>query len=294
MDRVQAKFWCITVNNPEGMINFDEMPEWVEYFIYGEEFGEEEGTFHFQCFMIAKKLVRMSAIKKIPGLEKAHVDRRYDYSTNEQAREYCKKEGIYHEYGHFREQEKGARNDLKTITTSIKEKGYKRTIEEHPEAYLRFGKKLKELDEMLHPPKVPEVQIELRKWQQDIIAWLETPIKEREIVWIWSNSSGKGKSTFCKYICSKYDVLLGSMEMKRTLYAYDRQNVIWFDIPRQRPLDAEFTSQLEALANQTIHLSEMFQPVQKYVNAKIIVTCNRPPPHDKLPGRLCEFDLDKL
>jgi len=41
------------------------------------------------------------------------------------------------------------------------------------------------------------------------------------------------------------DFLLGSMKINDTMYAYESQKVIWFDIPRQHPLDAELTSQLK-------------------------------------------------
>jgi len=131
--------------------------------------------------------------------------------------------------------------------------------------------------------------IQLRADQLEILELFKEEPKARKIIWIWSHSTGAGKSTFLKHVLSQHAVLLGT-DLKNTLYSYDDQDIIWFDVPRQQPLDAGFTSMLEALANQMPQMSTKYVATQKIVVAHIVVTCNRPPPHDKLPDRLQEFD----
>lgn len=134
----------------------------------------------------------------------------------------------------------------------------------------------------------------LRPWQEEILALLALPPVKRKIIWIWSEASSTGKSTFSDYVMAKYKTLKGSAEMKRTLYAYDKHEVIWFDWARQQPMDAWFISQIENLSNCSMHQSEMHHPVMKLVKAHIIVSSNRPPPKDKLPGRCEVWCLDPV
>jgi len=42
-----ARFWLFTLNNPEGLLDFDDFQGKVRYCIYSEEVGES-GTSHFQ------------------------------------------------------------------------------------------------------------------------------------------------------------------------------------------------------------------------------------------------------
>jgi len=79
------------------------------------------------------------------------------------------------------------------------------------------------------------------------------------------------------------------MKINDTMYAYESQKVIWFDIPRQHPLDAELTSQLETLSDGGVVGSSKYKSSNKIVDAHIVVTTNRPPPDDKLPNRIIAF-----
>jgi len=61
---------------------------------------------------------------------------------------------------------------------------------------------------------------------------------------------------------------------------------------RSDPLDATATDILEKLSNGGYVFSGKYESMQKYVNAHIVVTCNRPPPEDRLPQRCREFRID--
>lgn len=83
-DRGKAKRWCFTLNNP---LDGETIAEDVfDYAIVAEETGQE-GTRHFQGFVIFKKEQRLSALKKL--LPRAHWEK--CLGTVEQNIAYCKK-----------------------------------------------------------------------------------------------------------------------------------------------------------------------------------------------------------
>lgn len=134
--------------------------------------------------------------------------------------------------------------------------------------------------------------IRLETWQREILDFLKGEPTPRRIIWIWSIQSSTGKTTFKKYVQATYPktFLLGAMNLKDTMYSYTDQNIIWFDVPRQAPLDAEFTSQLETLSDGGIVNSTKYKTKNKIVSAHIVVTTNRPPPIDRLPNRIISFE----
>uniref|UniRef100_A0A2K9LS45 ATP-dependent helicase Rep n=1 Tax=uncultured virus TaxID=340016 RepID=A0A2K9LS45_9VIRU len=87
-----AKRWCFTLNNPKAPIQFNEVT--MDYLIYGNEVGES-GTPHHQGFVVFKQQKRIANLKDINGL--AHWE--IANGTNEQAADYCKKEGDFLEFG---------------------------------------------------------------------------------------------------------------------------------------------------------------------------------------------------
>jgi len=137
--------------------------------------------------------------------------------------------------------------------------------------------------------KKPEIQLE--NWQKEVLLMVKGEVIPRRIIWIWSLDSQMGKTTFKKYVQHEFkeEFLLGSMNIRDTMYAYDAHRVIWFDIPRQQPLDADLTSQLETLSDGGIVNSSKYASQNKIVDAHIVVTTNRPPPEDKLPNRIISF-----
>lgn len=87
-----AKRWCFTLNNPKAPIQFNEVT--MDYLIYGNEVGES-GTPHHQGFVVFKQQKRIANLKDINGL--AHWE--IANGTNQQAADYCKKEGDFLEFG---------------------------------------------------------------------------------------------------------------------------------------------------------------------------------------------------
>ena len=94
MSRSAAKRWCFTINNPTRNDEFwdtDVFGEVCDYLIVQEETGEN-GTTHYQGFLILKKPQRLTWLKNRLN-ERAHWE--VARGTNEQARDYCRKEETY-------------------------------------------------------------------------------------------------------------------------------------------------------------------------------------------------------
>lgn len=127
----QLRNFVFTWNNPygEGKGTLEEaqgkmthlctsMP--IKYMIYGVEIGEKK-TPHFQGYVELSKRVAFDLVKRSFG--NSHIEPRR--GSQQQAIEYCRKEGNYHEWGEPKAQ--GDRTDLQRIklllehTSSIKQ-----------------------------------------------------------------------------------------------------------------------------------------------------------------------------
>lgn len=93
-----SRFWCFTVNNPIESDAVLLQEAWerdaIEYLVTGHEVGEE-GTPHLQGYVIMKKRLRLTSMKKL--LPRAHLE--CANGTPEQASAYCKKEDSFQEWG---------------------------------------------------------------------------------------------------------------------------------------------------------------------------------------------------
>jgi len=106
MSGSQAKHWLFTLNNPTGPLELESIDD-LQYGVYQEEIGEN-GTRHFQGYLIFSVRKRLTQLKAIQQLSRAHFEARR--GTSKQARDYCMKEEtrvadtIPIEYGIFEEQ----------------------------------------------------------------------------------------------------------------------------------------------------------------------------------------------
>lgn len=297
-DSQQKAHWCFTWNNPDGHI---EWPSNVRYAVYQLEEGEE-GTQHFQGYVEFERSVRFSALKKL--LPEAHWEPRL--GSRDEARDYCmKKDDTYiegpWEHGTWRSAGQGNRSDMTAIRDKL-EKGVpfeevKRehfgTFARYEEYFYNYYMQYKKL-QLEYPTNDDGSALELRKWQHELIKYLDEPIVRRRIIWVWSQESELGKTTFRQWLQAHYKakVLNGCTKLWDTLMAYREHSIVLYDVPRQAPLDAELTAQLETMSDGGIVTSTKFKVMEKFVKAHIVVFCNRPPPEDKLPKRLLEICVD--
>ena len=92
----KARNWCFTINNPGTLdaASIDEMEKAAKYLVVGNEFGEN-GTHHFQGFIMFKNQVRLPFVKVLNS--RAHWE--IAQGGWEAASDYCKKDGDFMERG---------------------------------------------------------------------------------------------------------------------------------------------------------------------------------------------------
>lgn len=300
----QSKYWVITGNGAAHATEqwwrdcFEEGK--MTYLVGQLEVAPATGHLHAQMFAVFSGRVRRGQVlENLPGV---HVERMA--GTVDQCITYCTKEesravpGWSLELGDRPESAQGKRTDLELIRDLVKQgMAWVDIIDFVPQA-MRYAKEIKAYRLALEEKKEVEVEnIELRPWQLELFGLLQGPVQTRRIFWIWSAHSGVGKTTTLRVFGDMYrsTVLMGSRKMADLMHAYDvlTHRVIWFDLARSDPLDAEMTSILETLSNGGYVFSGKYESCQKRVKAHVVVTTNRPPPHDRLPQRIVEYRINQ-
>lgn len=110
-----------TLNNPTSQLDFSSLEKHgVTYLLYQKEKGEAEGTPHFQGVFSLKQQKRLSSLKKLPGLEKAHFER---VKNLQAAIKYCSKEETRLEgpwtFGSIEGRGQGKRTDLADVQARL-------------------------------------------------------------------------------------------------------------------------------------------------------------------------------
>lgn len=159
----QAKCWCFTLNNPAAAIAFNE--DTMTYLVYGEEVGES-GTPHHQGFVIFKNNKRLNNLKDING--KAHWEMKSPKSTYQEASDYCKKDGQYHEFGELPAENikkaqplgnKANHEKWRAINDKAKQGDLDWIDQEHPKVFNQSYRNLKQMktDYMKRKEDLPDV-----------------------------------------------------------------------------------------------------------------------------------------
>lgn len=171
-----AKRWCFTINNPTeddtGLLigTAADGPQaalgHVEYMIFQEERGEN-GTLHWQGFLILKERHEMSWLKRNIN-PRAHWE--VARGTNEQARDYCRKDdtytgGLRHEYGKMPERAPAPKASERLAAAAeeldIVKEGYKRPADIPSYTLMQCGflPAYKELTADILGPYRPNIEI---------------------------------------------------------------------------------------------------------------------------------------
>lgn len=128
------------------------------YMIYGIETCPETGKEHFQGYLECEKKMTFEGIKKTLNDSKVHLEVRK--GTQEQAINYCKKDGLWYEYGTPKSQ--GKRNDLIAMKNDIMQGRKVDDIAlEEPNIYHQYGRTLSKIEDLrmrkLFRTEAPEV-----------------------------------------------------------------------------------------------------------------------------------------
>lgn len=168
--------WCFTLNNYTDA-------EWAKiyiseprYYIFGVEKGKKKETPHLQGYIEFYRPMRISEIKTFLGVDRLHLEKRR--GTQEEAIEYCKKEGEYIEYGTPAQQ--GQRVDIDDIKYLVAMGGNMRDVIDIARNYqdLKIGQIL-----LQNQPKPLPV--------------------DKKVYWYWGDS-GTGKTYHAIEECGGY------------------------------------------------------------------------------------------
>jgi len=161
---IRHKDWCLTLNNP---LDFelksleDVMsglcPD-ITYFVFGFEVGKS-GTPHVQGYLEYRNPCTIARLKKYGWGYRSHLEGRR--GTQEQARNYCKKDGNWCEYGDPRDMPgQGTRSDLKKIGSEILAGANLEEIaKEYPAEYIRYNRGFRELSNLNKPGSWRDVEV---------------------------------------------------------------------------------------------------------------------------------------
>lgn len=154
----QNRRWVFTLNNytPEEECG---VQTWVSacgarYVVYGRERGESD-TPHLQGYAVFSGMKRLTAMKALPGGSRMHFE--IARGTNEQARDYCKKDGDVWEAGDMPLPSGKAEQQRWKDAVSAAKNG---KFEDVPDdIFMRYYRTLKEIrkDHMSKPDDAPSV-----------------------------------------------------------------------------------------------------------------------------------------
>ncbi|QNG41111.1 replication-associated protein [Antarctic virus 3_IV_KPSTAsw015Ch] len=138
---IRSRGWCFTLNNPRESDNqqMETCAAASRYLIRGVETGEE-GTNHWQGYVLFKDAKTMTSLKKF--LPRAHLEKQR--GNNQQAIDYCKKDGDFKEWGS--PPETANQKEKWKAVIKLAEDGQMEALkEEYPRIYLQYYEKLRSL-----------------------------------------------------------------------------------------------------------------------------------------------------
>lgn len=204
LENVRAREWCFTLNNysDDDVIRFKSLSP--RYMVFGQEVGKS-GTPHLQGYVVFQNAKTMEAVKKYFKSNGMHLDVRYKHSNFTKASEYCKKDGVFYEYGDPPKQ--GKRSDLENVMDVVKDTYSMREVVSIASSYQSV--------------RMAE-------------SWLKYHDKARDrkqpvYVWWFYGKSGTGKTTCAEDFLEQYGSVYKAGDTGKWFDGYDGQECVLFD-----------------------------------------------------------------
>lgn len=297
MVRSTSTRWCLTLNNftEEDLTKWDTVfsDELVtKYAIYGREVGDN-GTPHLQGFVILNSSSRLTQIKGLLG-DRVHAE--FTKGTSKQAADYCKKEGIFREFGEFPGAQ-GKRSDIDRFTDWVREQTEKpdeRTIASNfPGIWTKYPRLVQLVDHLWGHANLVPGGFELNEWQQELDEQLRQPADDRSIIFVVDGIGGSGKSMFCRHQLTNYPDETQVMKLgKRDDLAFaldESKRVFLFDIPRLGMAYFQYNV-IEQIKDQIVFSSKYHTRTKVLRHqSHVVVFCNEQPDMNAMTGDRYKF-----
>lgn len=257
---VKARRYVFTLNNysDDDITYIDNFYASVRctYGIYGREVGGPPlNTPHLQGFVICANPMRFQAFKNAIN-PRAHIE--VARGTSEQAAEYCRKEGTFHEGGIFPASQ-GTRTDLQRFEEWVKACDYapsqRAVANAFPGLFLRYPRLIELCGHFRPLPDLMPAGSIMKEWQQELDVVLRGDPDDRSILFYVDEEGGKGKSWFVRHQMSNYadeTQFLSVGKRDDLAYAIDEtKRVFLFDLPRGSMEHFQY-SVLEKLKDQLV------------------------------------------
>lgn len=257
------------------------VPE-CSYIVFGKEVGES-GTPHLQGFLKLKKKGTIASLRRLFGEIHPHFE--VAKGSDEQASEYCKKDGNFEEFGKCKKER--SRTDLEDFKEAVKGGMllFEDIREAHSEVYARYPQFVKEYV-MQYSPIKEVTAFPLRYWQQELWARLSIAPDDREIIFVVDRKGNSGKSWFCYYYNmvrpGEAQILTPGKKADMALMLSTGKKVLFLDCPRSKQNDFIQYDFLEEVKNGYI-CSPKYQSVMLNLPPMhVVCMMNHQPDPDKL------------
>lgn len=292
MPNLQGKRWVFTLNNPtqveKGIFADLLNNERVIYAVVGNETGEE-GTPHLQGFVIFRRNVRFNRLRTDFG---GRVHWELARGSNDEASNYCKKDGDYAEYGQLPPSQRGRRTDLESLvqwvddfTTSNGRAPISPDFAlNQPSAYIRYPRATR-----MAAHRAPPRQLQLgepREWQTELEETLLGEADDRTVHFYVDEAGGQGKTWFQRYMFTKYPSKVQLLSIGRrddlAMLIDETKCIFLFNVPRHQ-MDFLRYEILEQLKDRIVQSNKYQTTLKTFVsNVHVVVFSNEFPDETKL------------
>lgn len=130
------------------------------------------------------------------------------------------------------------------------------------------------------PPRPLKIISELYPWQKELEDIVKHDADERSVYWIWETKGNVGKSTFCKYLCHKYNATYIDEGKKSDLINIiynieniDETSIIVIDVPRNNGNNVSYKA-IEQIKNGIICNTKYETGMKLFNSPHIIIFSN--------------------
>lgn len=281
----QSRNWAFTeFERVDYELVYAEYKDIIRYICWGEEVCPKTKKTHYQGWIQFFNKKRMRGVKKVLKSTKVHVERcKGDEFSNDK---YCKKDNKFKSFGKFVCQ--GQRTDLEAIHKKLYDGVPLKTVaKDHFETYCRYRNGIRDVaqwaeDELDKNELCKQYEdFELNEHQK---VWEERLFNQnnRQILWIFDEKGGSGKTEYSKYLIAKHNAFRATNgKTKDISFAYNKENIIALDFSRSL-IDHVNYDMIEQLKNGMIFSSKYESRSKIFKQPKIVVFSNFLPDINKL------------